>query len=97
MWKVFGALGIDGEPTVWVPGDFLQSDLLTIASMNLDARLLYGGTIQTMEEIQKKVRAVCDPFFVASMHEKELQKFSYKNESMERDEFSVDFDIKEDR
>lgn len=77
MWKVLSALNLKGEPTVWVPGDFMRSDLVTIASMNLDTRMLHGGTILTLEEIQKKVQAVCEPFFIASRHEETLQRFQY--------------------
>lgn len=77
MWKVLHALDLKGEPTVWVPGDFIKSDLVAIASMNLDARKLHGGNILTLEEIQKKVRAVCEPFFIASRHEEILQNFHY--------------------
>lgn len=79
MWKVLSALNLKGEPTVWVPGDFMKSDLVTIASMNLDARLLYGGTTLTLQKIQQKVQAVCKPFFIASRHEEILKKFQYGN------------------
>jgi len=95
MWKVLSALNLKGEPTVWVPGDFMKSDLVTIASMNLDARLLYGGTTLTLQKIQQKVQAVCKPFFIASRHEEILKNFQYGN--TEWSEFKVDFDIKEDR
>lgn len=77
MWRLLNALDLKGEPTVWVPGDFMKSDLVTIASMNLDARKLHGGNILTIEDIQQKVRAICEPFFIASRHEEILQNFRY--------------------
>lgn len=95
MWRLLNALDLKGEPTVWVPGDFMKSDLVTIASMNLDARKLHGGNILTIEDIQQKVRAICEPFFIASRHEEILQNFRYWNDG--KNEFKVDFDIKEDR
>lgn len=96
-----GKLGLEGEPMVCVPGDFTmeESDLVTIASTNLDMRpLFYGGTGLTQAAVQEKVRAVCDPFFIASRHELILQrKFGYMALGTQRTEHHVDFDIKEDR
>lgn len=97
MWWLHAALGLDGEPTVWVPWDFRTDDLLNIASMNLDARLIYGGKNFTMAEIQKRVRAVCEPIVIASQHELALHKFIYARGEWGRGEYSVDFDIKKDR
>lgn len=85
---------------VCVSGDFTEeeSDLVTIASTNLDMRVLHGSTILTQRAIQEKVRAVCDPFFVASRHERILQKkFGYTGSGTGRTEHHVAFDIKEDR
>ena len=55
----------------------MTNDLLAIASMNLDARVIHGGKNLTLDEIQRKVRDVCEPFFTASRHERELEKFRY--------------------
>lgn len=77
MWGLHAALGLSGDPTVWVPGDFRTDDLLNIASMNLDARIISGGEKLTMTEIQDKVKKVCKPIVIASKHELELRKFGY--------------------
>ena len=93
-------LGIKGYPSVLVPGDFRGGDDdITLASLNMDARLLHGGKILTLEEIRKRVRASCEPFYVASRHEQILKKFNYHEgrSTGNRNEYDIDFDIKEDR
>lgn len=77
MWGLHAVLGLSGDPIVWVPGDFRTDDLLNIASMNLDARIISGGKKLTMAEIQDKVKKVCKPIVIASKHELELRKFGY--------------------
>lgn len=97
MWGLHKALDLAGDPIVWVPGDFRTDDLLNIASMNIDARLMYGGKKLTMEEIQERVRKVCKPIVIASKHELVLEKFKYTRDGLRRNEFSSSFDLKNDR
>lgn len=94
FFRLFKALSLEGDPVIHVPGEFMAGDLDKIVSMNLDARTLFGGDILTPAEIQRKVRAACDPFVIASRHEETLQQFHYEN--WDKNEFRIDFDIKED-
>lgn len=42
--------------------------------MNLDMRVVAGGTVLTESIIQERVRAICEPFFIASRHDLILQR-----------------------
>lgn len=96
MRVLYDVLGLTGDPTVWVAGDFRTDDLLNISSMNIDSRLIYGWDILTLEEIKKKVESVCTPILMAVKHAEILDnKFSYWKSL--RDVEHVDLDIKKDR